>query len=325
MPPPPAPGSILDLVSRIKVSHFSPGLVVWKFRGRRLFVGSVKYASSTAGGIPSPDGNFVLFPFAGEGSPPRLTPVVFEKDGDCLALLGDLEPRVVDVVNDSGILPLGNLISMNLTSRVRADSVRWIGQDKLLLKAHCFDPGHAEVKDFPCLWNLGLDSLSYAPGERVGRPMEVMLLDWPPRHAASSQPNGGPIAEGKMPEESIAAFLKAYLDAFEHGSPECWAGMFTSATHYGYAKGTSTRAYLIRDCNYLRKRWPRRSVESRHDSSFKLTNNANRADLTFSYLYRYSNGRGRTAAGSSDMTMSLEWQDGRWLIDGFKETVHSSK
>ena len=131
---------------------------------------------------------------------------------------------------------------------------------------------------------------------------------------------GGPMARGETARDSISAFLDAYYKTFVNGSAEKWAGMFTKAPFYCYANSRVSRGKLISESNDLRAKWPTRSITPQA-GSFQLSNNGNNATLSFSFPYTYSDTNGKSTSGVSNMKLELVWENDRWLIERFEESV----
>lgn len=120
--------------------------------------------------------------------------------------------------------------------------------------------------------------------------------------------------------DDLDQFFQAYVNSFASNNPWEVASFYAPLVDYCYAKsGRTTRAFIQDESRRFIASYPQRSYSniSVHQSQ-RLS--PVMARINYSYDYRY-NGK-KAALGSTDVWITVEKIDGRWLLTKFDETVH---
>lgn len=150
-----------SLVDSINVTVNEQEIAIWRLNNRIIFEAPNQFYGDATSGEISPDGCYVQFGSA-KINTDRRSPHVFEMKENSLTHFGDVTDLVIEAVNTSGILPAG----CRLDDGCYVDIVKWTKDSELLLNAYCRqrNPRGFEITNFPAVWNLRKNKISYAPG-----------------------------------------------------------------------------------------------------------------------------------------------------------------
>ncbi|MCB1131045.1 MAG: hypothetical protein KDN05_07945 [Verrucomicrobiae bacterium] len=102
---------------------------------------------------------------------------------------------------------------------------------------------------------------------------------------------------------------------------EAYAGLLDTQVDYEYVKGRlASRNEVLNDFEKNIKRWPIRSYSVK-GNQFTWADLGDKATISFSMDYHYSDLSGRQAKGVTNINLLVRRSGGGWVISSYKETV----
>ncbi|MEI6674311.1 MAG: hypothetical protein WCO57_03940 [Verrucomicrobiota bacterium] len=115
-------------------------------------------------------------------------------------------------------------------------------------------------------------------------------------------------------------FIDAYVAAQSSNDINTHKSLYGDKVNYSYKSGISTRQEVLMDFEQTIRRWPIRYYQIVPGGPTATQTAANQFLLKLSLTYQYSS-RDKRASGKTDLSMSVNKQDGTWRVVEWSEKV----
>lgn len=124
-------------------------------------------------------------------------------------------------------------------------------------------------------------------------------------------------------KQALQQFIDLYWNSLPKDGGACSA-LYALQVDYQYKKsGMANRSYLRKSFNENHRRWPIRTYKLEGKINFSI--NGSQASFRIPYHYSYRDYRGKRASGYATDTLGLNWRNGNWEINKYRQSVSRTR